>query len=666
MFVQCPLKKQERSFVNNNTKTYENVRDTVPDSMRFPVATEAFTAIISNNQVLYDRTFDALDPSKAILYGNPRLPNQDPTWEKIEFHKPDEIFGGDKYDVFHGIDPNDAQQGDLGNCYLLSALSALAERPELIKRLFDIEVKNNNRFYSIWLCINGIWQQVIIDDYLPCFRRPNGSLQPAFSRTHRYEIWPMLVEKAYAKVYGCYQKTIGGDPLDTLHELTGAPVKIFKDIHLATYEVADKIWGELRDAEIKDYIMCGTTYRVPGRPAEAPLPGGLYAGHAYSILAAAEIEYEDNGIVLMDRVLQVRNPWAHGEWQGTWNDSSPRWELARRKGFIVEEKDDGVFWIAYDDFRKHFNNVGICKVRCRSFFNSKIINFSDDLYRGVMRFSITKPGRYTFTVDQPDEKFRIDKFNMKSGATVNYMRVRITIGRINSDGSIEYQGHESEYRQSTWIDGEYQIGEYVAVIQLYFLNCPHQCVFSIYGPELTGISAVSYSKEEINKIEHSIWEDYAHLTSIEQIERTRTGNTDHIELHIYPIVNHNADTLYTASIFPKDPRTETIGSSTIPVFTLFARRSRYPVIVQKIDPNYGSSVLDPPALKLTSGSLAPFVIERTPIPRPSTSRLQEYSQKVRESGLSKYVPRIEDQSPYCMPKPFPRLSELPSFKNLNF
>lgn len=34
------------------------------------------------------------------------------------------------------IKPNDVVQGALGNCYFLSVLSALAEKPDRIKKLF--------------------------------------------------------------------------------------------------------------------------------------------------------------------------------------------------------------------------------------------------------------------------------------------------------------------------------------------------------------------------------------------------------------------------------------------------------------------------------------------------------------------------------------------------
>ena len=36
----------------------------------------------------------------------------------------------------NGIEPNDIEQGSLGDCYFLAVLSAMAENPEEVKRRF--------------------------------------------------------------------------------------------------------------------------------------------------------------------------------------------------------------------------------------------------------------------------------------------------------------------------------------------------------------------------------------------------------------------------------------------------------------------------------------------------------------------------------------------------
>lgn len=100
-----------------------------------------------------------------------------------------------------GVDPCDIVQGALGDCYFLCSLSALAERPGLIKRLFKTKDVEKDGLYSVWLCINGEWQEILLDDYFPCYDN-----KPAFSNSVGEELWVLLLEKAYAKVFGGYDK----------------------------------------------------------------------------------------------------------------------------------------------------------------------------------------------------------------------------------------------------------------------------------------------------------------------------------------------------------------------------------------------------------------------------------------------------------------------------
>ena len=60
--------------------------------------------------------------------------------------------------IFEGkIEPNDIKQGALGDCYFLSSLSAMAEKPNLIARLFETKDFNDQGLYCIWLCDSGEW-----------------------------------------------------------------------------------------------------------------------------------------------------------------------------------------------------------------------------------------------------------------------------------------------------------------------------------------------------------------------------------------------------------------------------------------------------------------------------------------------------------------------------
>ena len=51
------------------------------------------------------------------------------------------------------------------------------------------------------LCLNGVWEDIILDDQFPCVRT-GGRYEPAFNHTKSNELWVMLIEKAWAKVHG--------------------------------------------------------------------------------------------------------------------------------------------------------------------------------------------------------------------------------------------------------------------------------------------------------------------------------------------------------------------------------------------------------------------------------------------------------------------------------
>lgn len=91
--------------------------------------------------------------------------------------------------------------GSLGDCYFLSSLSVLAERENLIKRLFVTRSANPLGCYAMWICHDGEWSLIKLDDSFPC-NKTSG--EPSFSRANGDELWVMLLEKCYAKIFGNY------------------------------------------------------------------------------------------------------------------------------------------------------------------------------------------------------------------------------------------------------------------------------------------------------------------------------------------------------------------------------------------------------------------------------------------------------------------------------
>jgi hypothetical protein len=84
----------------------------------------------------------------------------------------------ESFKLFDGIDPDDIKQGQLGVCYCLAVISAMARNPENIKMIFqfyDLEIG----FYVLRFYTNGKIYYVVLDDYFPC---NSSSKQPLFSK----------------------------------------------------------------------------------------------------------------------------------------------------------------------------------------------------------------------------------------------------------------------------------------------------------------------------------------------------------------------------------------------------------------------------------------------------------------------------------------------------
>ena len=120
-------------------------------------------------------------------------------------------------------EPNEIIQGILPDNHLESVFSALSEKHNLIRRLFKNDIYNKNGIYQVKLCVNGEWVTVIIDDLIPCFPKS----YPMVSRCKSNNIWILILEKALAKIYGCYYNLTALNIFDFFNVLTGCPTYFF-------------------------------------------------------------------------------------------------------------------------------------------------------------------------------------------------------------------------------------------------------------------------------------------------------------------------------------------------------------------------------------------------------------------------------------------------------
>jgi hypothetical protein len=274
-------------------------------------------------------------------------------WEKFKWCRVEEIYDSQDYTVFVGGSTiDDIQQGNIGDCYFLSVLGSLCAFPDFFDKIFHIKDKTKEHVYGVYIYINGKWKLVLVDDYFPY--EGMGFKQFAFSFSSENEIWVALLEKAWAKVNGCYAKIgCGGLPNEVFDVLTEA----YSEQKSINKNNKEEIWKKCEDAVQKGYVMtAGTSGDVSNLDIEEV---GLSPGHAYSFLNVYKVN-TDKGV---ERVVKLRNPWGNGEYNGAWSDSSKKWTASTKQqcGY-KDNSDDGVFYMSYDDFIKYYVTMGIAKI----------------------------------------------------------------------------------------------------------------------------------------------------------------------------------------------------------------------------------------------------------------------------------------------------------------
>ena len=118
-------------------------------------------------------------------------------WKRASTLSEDMKIFGDKIYI------KEISQGSIGDCYFLSSLAALSTFPYLLREKFRLSEPNKYGYIEVILFLDGEWQIVFVDDYLPC----SGGC--VFAHPYENIYWACILEKVWAKVNGGYSNIIG-------------------------------------------------------------------------------------------------------------------------------------------------------------------------------------------------------------------------------------------------------------------------------------------------------------------------------------------------------------------------------------------------------------------------------------------------------------------------
>ena len=316
-------------------------------------------------------------------------------------------------------------QGSIGDCYLISELCEISQYPKLLVNNDKLENSINliNKYdsevgyYEFKLFIDGEYQIVILDDYIPYDEEIEDI---SFAKTSKNYYWVCLVEKAFAKVLGGYSNIININDNDDEEEFkkfeiinkTNLAFQILTGFLPEKYEfekydkdyIYKKIYSEglyQNDINKKNEILIvtGSLSADKGVLEENYIP----YNHSFSVLDIKTAFFGDKEI----KLILLNNPWGKNIYNsniiGNFIQDTKNKKMKELNKFIQYNIDslDGTFWIDFDTFYDCFSYVSLCKILTRSkiyiykfenkiyyqkpfIFDLKIMENETDIYLSVL------------------------------------------------------------------------------------------------------------------------------------------------------------------------------------------------------------------------------------------------------------------------------------------
>ncbi|KAB5535653.1 hypothetical protein PHYPO_G00120390 [Pangasianodon hypophthalmus] len=245
------------------------------------------------------------------------------------------------------------KQGILGDCWLLCACNMLLKNRYLLDQVMPPgQCVWGQRGYTgqfrfqFWR--NGHWTEVRIDDRLPCINNT-----PCFSRCHSpMAFWVALLEKAYAKLHGSYERLWAGQVCEAVVDLSGGVAERWSLKKSVNTPGGGNFFPELSEEMRKQsYISCC----VHEAPEGAPEQGQF---HALSVMEWKDVKTIAGAQV---QLLQIRNPWGRRCWEGAWTEKGAGWTLLDPScsADLLGHTKEGEFWVDEMEFQQKFDEVTV-------------------------------------------------------------------------------------------------------------------------------------------------------------------------------------------------------------------------------------------------------------------------------------------------------------------
>ena len=358
-------------------------------------------------------------------------------------------------------EPNDIRQGSIPCNHLDSALSALAEKYNLIKRLFKSDIYNENGVYQVKLCVNGEWTTVVVDDFIPCVPLS----PPLVTRSQSNELWIVILEKALAKIYDCYYNLTCINIVDFFLTLTGCPSFIYNLENLKNEEKKD-IFNKIRNFVVdKKYLVVAISKMtdMENNNEENEEDGSLTVPNFGYTIIDVKTKYKPNLIIL-------RKVWYDERKEN--NIENYLNNLVNEYPSMGNEINDSVLALTFTDFLKEFSSFAVCltknweEVHLRGKFIKLDDNITNEENWQVMSkwyytINLEKQTNLIISLFQDEDKFK-ENDARKNLLDISISVLKLEVNNITNKNEISHiQTYDLSMTPNLQLELNLPVGQYI-------------------------------------------------------------------------------------------------------------------------------------------------------------------------------------------------------------
>ncbi|CAJ1013636.1 Calpain family cysteine protease/Calpain large subunit, domain III, putative [Leishmania shawi] len=293
-------------------------------------------------------------------------------WQDPEFHEANEhvaeqwvrvcdLYPEGRYGAFIPTNPapDDVFSAPQDVGYLVPFIAALSRYPVLLQRVIATEETPVNAPYTfIFFDPHSNPVYVDVDDRVPCTQ----AHEPKFVQSPCHLWWPLLLEKAYAKFVGGYERLNNCTSLETLRDLTGRPVthtpfdmKLAEAASLGKYTSVDFWLGVAEDMARGDVVVCSSN---------AEVPDGIHPLCSYALIGV--VVTVEGSTSPSDVVIKLENSYRNDEpfYTGPLCHRDANWSLMLQRVCQYDPERDDILYLPLPTFLRNFSSMQTCHINC--------------------------------------------------------------------------------------------------------------------------------------------------------------------------------------------------------------------------------------------------------------------------------------------------------------